>query len=282
MAEADPRILASIFALIDVRTRRRPFVLGLCGAQGSGKSTLARAIEHAAQGRGLTAASLSLDDLYQTRAERERLAREVHPLLRTRGVPGTHDLALGLEVFAALDRGEPAALPRFDKARDDRFPGDLWDHAPAGCDVLVFEGWCVGAAPQAEEALVEPINELESRDDPAGIWRRSANAALAGAYQDLFARIDALVLLAAPGFEVVADWRFQQEAELRQRSGPDAPGLMDRAGVERFIQHYERLTRHILAEMPARADLVVRLDGARRVLAISRGSAAQRSAASPT
>ena len=102
-----------------------------------------------------------------------------------------------------------------------------------------------------------------------GIWRARVNRALAGEYQRLFARIGLLVLLAAPGFEVVRGWRLEQEAHLRASSPTDAPGLMDEAAITRFIAHYERLTRHILAEMPARADITVRLDAARHPLSIT-------------
>lgn len=267
----DPSLLAAIFAAIGQGGEGQPLVLGLCGAQGSGKTTLARAVAREAERRGIATSLLSIDDLYLTRVERERLAHEVHPLLRTRGVPGTHDVALGLDILTALDRGEPAPLPRFDKAQDDRLPEAEWDSAPADTALLILEGWCVGARPEAAAALRDPVNTLEAAEDPQGLWRAYANAALAGMYQDLFARIDVLVLLAAPAFDVVFDWRLQQEAELRERAGPGAPGLMDAAGVARFIEHYERLTRHILAEMPARADLVVRLGRDRSVLAVNPG-----------
>lgn len=274
-AESDPRILSAIFDTVSSYAGTRPMVLGICGAQGSGKSTLARAVEEAASAGGIAAATLSLDDLYLTRAEREELARTVHPLLRTRGVPGTHDIGIGLAVLDALGCGEAVRLPRFDKASDDRFPPSRWPRAPEATQLLIMEGWCLGARPQAPEALREPINVLEGQDDPDGIWRQYANEALAGAYQTLFARIDVLVLLAAPGFEIVFDWRLQQEQELRERVGSDAPGLMSTAGIARFIEHYERLTRHILAEMPARADILVRLAEDRTPLEI-RASAASR------
>jgi D-glycerate 3-kinase len=279
-ARPDPRVLAAAFAAIDGGHGKggqgKPFVLGLCGAQGSGKSTLAQAIVEMATSRGMTAAVLSLDDLYLTRDERDALARDVHPLLRTRGVPGTHDVELGLDVLDALARGDPAALPRFDKAQDDRLPRSQWDCAPANCALLVFEGWCVGARPQPEEALARPINGLEAEEDADDRWRTYANTMLAGSYQRLFARIDALMLLAAPSFEIVLDWRLQQETELRKRIGRNASGVMNARQVARFIRHYERLTRHILAEMPDRADLVVRLDENRTPLAIIRNPAASR------
>jgi D-glycerate 3-kinase len=233
--------------------RARPLVVGLCGAQGSGKSTIAAALV----ARFPDAATLSLDDLYLSHAARMALARELHPLFATRGVPGTHDIALGLKTFAALDRGEPVSLPRFDKAQDDPVPSDLWPAAPAPCRLLVFEGWCVGAAPEADAALDVPVNALERDEDARRAWRRASNAALAGAYQALFARIDVQVLLAAPDIATVIDWRRQQERALR--STASGVGVMDDRAIARFVAHYERLTRHILAEMPGRADLTIPL-----------------------
>lgn len=240
------------------------FVVGLCGAQASGKSTLTAVLRRMLEERGLKVASLSLDDLYLTRAERQALAREIHPLLATRGVPGTHDVALGLAVLDGLARPGETLLPAFDKAADDRRPEAVPVTGPV--DVILFEGWCVGAVPQAEVSA--PLNALERDRDPDGRWRTFVNAALAGPYQDLFARIDLLVLLKAPSFEVVLAWRREQEAKLRARltrEGGDLKRAMTDDQVADFIAHYERLTRHILAEMPGRADVVVELDETRRL-----------------
>lgn len=259
----DPRLSDAILVRIEAALGPDLLVVGICGAQGSGKTTLVRHLAAALERQGTRTAALSLDDLYRTRAERLRLSREVHPLLATRGVPGTHDVALGLAVIAALERGEAARLPRFDKGADDRAPLGDWPLAPAEAQVLLLEGWCLGARPQHDVAT--PVNRLEAEEDPDGVWRRHVNAALAADYQRLFDRIDCLVLLAAPGWEVVADWREQQEAELRARGGP---AVMSPAEMARFIQHYERLTRWILEEMPARADLTVRLGPGREVLSL--------------
>jgi D-glycerate 3-kinase len=244
-------------------------MFGICGAQGSGKSTLAASLANLCEAEGIATAVLSIDDLYLTRVEREALARNVHPHLRTRGVPGTHDIALGLALLEDLDHGRSVLLPRFDKARDDRFAIERWDLAVAGTELLIFEGWCVGARPEPEAALAAPINALERNEDANGIWRTFANNALAGDYQRLFARIDILMLLAAPNFAVVREWRIEQERGLRDKEGPDAVGLMCDSEVTRFIQHYERLTRHILAEMPARANLVAMLSEDRSPYRIS-------------
>jgi D-glycerate 3-kinase len=246
----------------------RPLIVGLSGAQGSGKSTLARRLAQALRGRRLAVATLSLDDVYLPLAEREHLARTEHPLLVTRGVPGTHDVALALQILAALGEPGTVRLPVFDKATDDRRPYSESISVAAPVDVVLFEGWCVGAVPQPESALVEPVNALERDEDSKGVWRRYVNRALAGAYQQLFDKIDLLVFLAAPSFDVVCRWRLQQEDELRRRiaeQGGDGSRVMSERQLERFIAHYERLTRHMLNEMPARADIVVRLDPQRRM-----------------
>ena len=239
-----------------------PLVIGLCGAQGSGKSTIAaRLADHIPD-----TVVLSLDDLYLTKAERERLAEIVHPLLRTRGVPGTHDVALGEAVLADLRAGRPVRLPRFDKAIDDRAPESTWPQVE-GARLVIFEGWCVGARPQTDEALENPINALEDDEDSDEIWRRYANGALRGYYPGLFAW-DALILLMAPSFDAVYRWRLQQEHVLAAdiAAGRRPGRAMSDDGVGRFIQFYQRLTGHILREMPARADLVIRLDAERKVI----------------
>lgn len=215
-------------------------------------------------------AVLSLDDLYLRRAERERLAATVHPLLRTRGVPGTHDVNLGEQVLEGLARPGTTRLPRFDKSTDDRFPESMWDEVQGPVDLILFEGWCVGARPQNEAQLAAPINALEREEDMDGRWRRYANVALAGDYQRLFSRLDMLLLLAAPSFEVVARWRTEQENALREtlrkEGRAEGSGLMTVEQIASFVQHYERLARHILDEMPGRADLLLRLDENRRLI----------------
>ncbi|WP_336974705.1 kinase [Sphingobium aromaticiconvertens] len=245
----------------------RPLVLGLCGAQGSGKSTLAAALAERLARRGLRIAILSIDDLYLPGAKRQELADTIHPLLRTRGVPGTHDVARGCAILDAVHAGIAAPLPRFDKARDEQAPPDQWDRIDGPVDLLIFEGWCVGARAQGDAALADPCNALERDEDEAGLWRRYVNDRLSGSYTDLFARIDRLALLAAPGFAIVRCWRGEQETALRESlsvTGRDETGVMDDAALDRFVQHYERLTRHILADMPGYADLVLPLDSHRQ------------------
>ncbi len=241
-------------------------VLGIHGAQGSGKSTLA-AFYHWYLTRHcqLRVASLSLDDFYLSSAQRRGLAAQQHPLLATRGVPGSHDVALAADTLAALRAGRRCRLPRFDKARDEPRPTNEWPQVDA-VDVVIFEGWCLAVPPQTEAELQAPVNALEAAEDSDGRWRSWVNAQLAGAYQQLFADIDYLLMLQAPSFDCVAAWRGEQEQKLaRRRAGDASATFMNAEQIQRFISHYERLTRHALSVLPARADARLALDAQRRV-----------------
>ena len=252
-----------------VAGRRGPLILAIAGAQGSGKSTLARALDTRFRADGRRSAALSLDDFYLTKKERLRLAADIHPLFATRGVPGTHDISLAINVLDAVRAGRATRAPSFDKGADDRRPDSHSVVIPADLDILIFEGWCLGAEPAAAADLVAPINRLERTCDQDGTWRRAVNDALAGACQDLFSRFDFLVFLCAPDFEIVRTWRLQQEAALAAEDR-SAPALMSESEVSDFIQYFERITRAMLCSAPGRADLTIDLDRERRIAAVSR------------
>ncbi|UUL82509.1 AAA family ATPase [Sphingomonas qomolangmaensis] len=240
----------------------RPVLVGLCGPQGSGKSTTARRLEERLDGAGLRTVVLALDDFYLTRAERSRLAEEVHPLFAVRGVPGTHDIALLEQTLAALREARPGSvtrLPVFDKLADDRCTADQMRAFRGAPDVVLLEGWCIGATPQDPPALVGPVNWLEAEEDPDARWRIHANERLGADYAALFARLDLRLMLRAPGFDCVHAWRAEQEAGLSARAG-GGPAMND-AALARFIAHYERLTRWLMIDEPA--DLIADLDNAR-------------------
>jgi len=229
-----------------------PMLLGINGAQGSGKSTLSYILCMLLESQfGLRSATLSIDDLYLTKAERKALADEVHPLFITRGVPGTHDIALGNRILDQVVAGQPVVLPRFDKQSDDRVPQEQWsEHEPL--DLLILEGWCVGCLPQG--GTVEPINRLEQEEDQDGYWRSYVNECLHGEYSSFYSRLHTLLMLVVPSMEKVFEWRELQEQKLEQRQGCRG---MTPAELQRFIMYYERLTKWMLQEMPPRADILV-------------------------
>ena len=241
---------------------RRQLLVGICGAQGTGKSTLAAFLEGALAMTGRRVAALSLDDFYLTRAERAKLAATVHPLLATRGVPGTHDVALLMSVLDALHglgEEDTIRLPRFDKATDDRASPDAWRAQGGPVDIVLLEGWCVGSVAEDEAALAKPVNALEADEDPDGRWRRWVNERLTKEYAGLRGRLDRLVYLAAPDLDAVYRWRRKQEEKLRSATSRGTR-LLGPVQLRRFVMHYERLTRANAKTLPGLADAVLELD----------------------
>ena len=252
-APDDYRQLAAL--LVDDWCRREVATVGVGGGQGAGKSTLGRLIGAAGSVYGVRIEVLSIDDFYLTKEERRQLAENVHPLLATRGPPGTHDVARLRDVVAALRRPGDVDVPRFDKGSDTR---SGYATLAGGADIVVLEGWCVGAPP-ATSAIGEPINSLEREHDADGRWRSYIEAALRGPYARLNDEFETLVFLKVPGLDAVRRWRAQQEAERRPEQ------RLSVAEVNRFIEHYERITRRMLGSLPLTADVVVDLDADHRV-----------------
>ena len=247
---------------------QRPYILGLSGLQGSGKSTLAREMKAQAEAQGWATEVLSLDDFYYSRSERELMASEIHPLLRTRGVPGTHEIELLLSVLAALPQASerlPVSWPRFDKGRDTRLPPSRWPRAIRPPKLVIVEGWALGVRPQLQSALEAPVNRLEREEDADGSWRHWVNKQLRG-YQPLWRKFDALIVLQAPNWNVVRRWRGETEEELLSRHAPLA---MDATSMARFLEHFERLSRHALATLPSLADSIVEYDDERHMTGLT-------------
>ena len=241
-------------------------LVGVSGCQGSGKTTLASLLVLLLDKLlGLRGVNLSIDDFYLTHAQRQNLARTVHPLLATRGVPGTHDVQLALDTIAALRKPGIVPIPRFNKAIDDRAPQAEWPRMQAPVDVIVLEGWCLSIGPQTHAQLEQAINSLEEQEDSEGAWRRYVNERIATEYAQLYDMVDFLIMLKAPDFAKVFEWRQNQEDKLAAKSAGQSPEqrtrIMNRDQLRRFIQHYERITRHGLDTLPRKADVVFQLTG---------------------
>ncbi|MEX2365946.1 MAG: hypothetical protein WD601_05035 [Pseudohongiellaceae bacterium] len=244
-----------------VAVNKGTFVVGISGCQGSGKSTLASLLVILLrETMGLNSINLSLDDFYLTHSERAQLAAKTHPLLATRGVPGTHDVALAIRTIQALKQPGQVPIVRFNKALDDRAPEHAWPVVQAPVDVIILEGWCLNIPEQNELELQDPINELEQQHDRSGIWRQYVNDRIRADYRQLYDLVDYLIMLKAPSFEKVFQWRQTQEDKLAEsQQDLSHSKIMSPKELKRFIQHYERITRHGLATLPARADVVFQL-----------------------
>ena len=261
----------------DIAARKQlhgAFIIGIHGGQGSGKSTLSKALaavfRHAF---GWNVVVVSIDDLYLPHASRQQLAATQHRLFATRGVPGTHDAALGEQLFRqlkTLPAGSQLSFPAFDKASDDRLSGEHWHQVQGPVDLVLFEGWCVGCKAVPPEQLSTPVNELEKTEDPDGRWRHEVNRQLADDYARWFAAIDYLLMLRVPDMQAVLNWRSEQELGNQKNAVANSPDRsMDNAALQRFIQHYQRLTEQALRDMPQWADVILTLNHQHQVDAIA-------------
>lgn len=257
--------------------KKATLLVAVNGAQGTGKSTLALFLQAYLKTKGKRAAVLSIDDLYYPYAKRQQLAKDTHPLLQTRGVPGTHELVLGQSVInqlLAAKKGGSVLLPAFDKAQDDRKPEGQWPSVEGAIDVILLEGWCVGATAMPSADLVLPVNQLEADEDAEQVWRSYMNDQLSNHYEQFFNQFDLLVMLKAPSFDCVRKWRALQEEKLARKmqgikeqaekannGASIAPmkGLMNSNALNRFMMHYERLTTHMLSAMPTHANVLIAL-----------------------
>ena len=249
---------AALQAIIEAPQAVR--VIGVSGAQGSGKSTLSSLLADALTAHDISTAVVSLDDFYLTKQAREQLAAQVHPLCRTRGVPGTHDVGLLKQALQDAHNGaDQFELPEFDKGLDDR---RQIHQVQARC--LLLEGWCVGVRHQPETQLSRPVNQLEQEEDPQMVWRRWVNQHIQQFYEPLWSAIDYWAFLKVPSFAQVYSWRAQQEQAI------PAQLRMNEVQLNRFIEHYQRLTQWQL-EQPFRhrPGLQVQLNEAHEVTAIT-------------
>lgn len=250
----------------------RPVIIGLHGCQGSGKTTLADYLRTSLTKRGIPACSISLDDFYLTKQQRIQLAEDVHPMFRTRGVPGTHDIELALatldHLITPISAGD-LLIPRFDKASDDRAPQSDWLLLDTPPKIIILEGWCLATPPEETQAVGYSLNELEKTRDPDGVWRRYVNRQLSNEYAQLWQRLDQLVMLQAPSFSCVYQWRLEQEHKLRiarDSTHQNSSDIMTDEQVFQFIQHYERLTRHALKVLPSQCQHLFQLNSKRMVV----------------
>lgn len=248
---------------------KKPFYVGINGSQGSGKSTLAEFLKDYLRDKyPLNVVVLSLDDFYLSQSQRLAMSVKIHPLFKTRGVPGTHNIQGVEQVLKDLAKPDKfIALPRFDKSTDNPFPKHEWPIVKTPADIIIFEGWCWGITAQAENKLSSPVNALEKEQDELAVWRSFVNRQLKQHYQPLYQIMDYWIMLKAPSFEHVYGWRLEQEHKLiASNRGKHADGLMNAEQIRSFIQYYQRLTEHSLISLPAQYDQVFVLDPGREIV----------------
>jgi D-glycerate 3-kinase len=245
-----------------------PYFVGINGCQGSGKSTLTDYIgEYLTKTHKLNIVVMSLDDFYFTGEKRQELSRDIHPLLATRGVPGTHDMAMLENALVKLKAKETGfTIPRFNKATDEPYPQKQWQTIEKPIDIILLEGWCWGVKPQTAEQLISPVNELELKHDKNGDWRNYVNQQLQQRYQPLYEKMDFWLALQAPSFDCVYKWRLEQEEKLKANNqGLQNSKIMQSDGILNFTQYFQRLSVQACNTISQSADAIFYLDYTRNI-----------------
>ena len=245
----------------------KQLLIGLSGGQGSGKSTLAQIFKLIFTTKyKLKVICFSIDDFYKTAREREKMSKLIHPLFLTRGVPGTHDIKMLYNVIKKLKKKKfyKMKIPKFDKSKDDRIKKNYWQKIKSKPDLIIFEGWCVGAKSQQKKNLIKPINRLEKQEDKNLTWRKMVNNELKLNYKKIFKFLDCKIFLKVPSFKYVLKWRMLQEKKLSLKLKKK---LMDKKQIRKFIMLYERITKQMIADCKSN-DIILNINKQHKIKSI--------------
>ncbi len=251
------------------KNKKRTIIVGLTGGQGSGKSTISSILKIILkEGFNLNTVIFSIDDFYKTSKQRKKMSIRISPLFLTRGVPGTHDTKMLYNCLKNLKKikFKNFLIPKFDKSNDDRRPKKHWQKVKKKADIVIFEGWCVGATPQKNKDLIVPINILEKEKDKKRIWRNYVNKELKTNYKKIFKLIDTTIFLKVPSFEHVYKWRLLQEKKLNIIS--KGKKIMTKKEIKNFIMFYERLTKYMLKHLSNKVKFLINIDTKHRLKSI--------------
>jgi len=235
--------------------------LGLCGGQGSGKTTIARILKIILKKffkREIYVSSI--DDFYKTLKDRDKISSSIHPLFKTRGVPGTHDTNLIKKFFIYIRKKNfrKFKIPKFDKSTNERFKKKYWHIINKRPEIVILEGWCVGAKPQSNSIIKKPVNILEKYEDKNLVWRKHVNKKLKNEYKKIFSIIDHFIFMKIPNFDLVFKWRLLQENKLKKKS-QFKKNIMSYNEIRRFIMFYQRITLQMIKDLSKSASIIMLL-----------------------
>ena len=244
--------------------KQKPYFIGLAGGQGTGKTTISSIIKIILEKYfKLKVFKISIDDFYKTRKERINLSKKIHPMLMTRGVPGTHDIKMMLDFFkkTKVKSFKKMKLPNFNKAIDDRSPKKNWYNINQQPDIIIFEGWCVGARAEINKTLKKPVNSIEKTNDKNLVWRKYVNHQLKTKYKKLYSQLNCMIYLKAKNFSLLQKWRLKQEKKLwLKNKNKSSNKIMNKGDVINFMQTYQRITQNMFKNMPKYASIILNLN----------------------
>ena len=257
-------LIPMCFWITKKANNKKPYFVGLAGGQGTGKTTISSIIKIILEKYfKFKVFKISIDDFYKTRKERLNLSKKVHPMFAIRGVPGTHDIQMMLNFFKKVKskKFKKIDLPNFNKAVDDRFPKKNWYNINEKPDVIIFEGWCVGAKAELNKTIKKSINSLEKSNDQKLIWRKYVNHQLRNNYKKLYSQLNCMIYLKAKNFILLQKWRLKQENKLWLMTKKSSKHkIMNKGDVINFMQTYQRVTENMFKKMPKYASIILKLN----------------------
>ena len=261
------------FWIANKASKKKPYILGLSGGQGTGKTTISSIISIILKKYfKLNVFTISIDDFYKTRKERFLLSQKIHSSLITRGAPGTHDINIMLDFFKKVKskKFRKLKLPKFNKAIDDRYNKKLWYSISKRPDIIIFEGWCVGARAEKNNTLKKAINSLEKNEDKKLIWRKFVNYQLKSKYKKLYSQLNCLLFLKANNFSLLQQWRLNQEKKLWLKTKKSSNNkIMNKIDVFKFMQTYQRVTQNMFKYAPNYSSIIFNLNSNHQIKSIN-------------
>ena len=157
-------------------------------------------------------------------------------------------------------------MPTFNKAIDDLFKNKNCYDLKVRPDVIIFEGWCVGAKSEKNDTLKKNINSLEKAKDQTQIWRKYVNQQLKSKYKNLYSQLNCLIYLRAKNFSLLQKWRLKQERKLWVKSKVKSNlKIMSRGDVINFMQTYQRITQNMFRSMPKYSSIIFNLNSKHQI-----------------
>ena len=243
------------------KEKGKTLFLGISGGQGSGKTTVAAILKIILKKFFKRKVhTTSIDDFYKTSNDRNKMSYKIHHLFKTRGVPGTHDTNLIRKFFSFIKKKnfKSFKIPKFDKSIDDRLKNKYWSHINKRPEIVILEGWCIGAKHQSTSLLKKSVNMLEKQEDKNLIWRSYVNKKLKKEYKKIFDMLDHLIFIRVPNFKMVLKWRLLQEKKLKKKYFWNKK-IMSYYQIKRFVMFYERITLQMIKDLSKSAKVVMHL-----------------------
>tara|TARA_Y100001970_G_C14193769_1_gene836910 strand:- start:1108 stop:2031 length:924 start_codon:yes stop_codon:yes gene_type:complete len=261
------------FWIVNKANKSNPYFVGLAGGQGTGKTTISSIITIILRKYfKKNVFKISIDDFYKTRKERLFLSKKIHPFLMTRGVPGTHDINILLYFFKQLKKNKfkSIKLPKFNKAIDDRYNKKFWYLIKKRPDIIILEGWCVGARAEKINTLKKPINYSEKMNDIKLDWRRFVNQQLQSKYKKLYNQLNCLLYLKVKKFNLLIKWRVKQEKKLWLKNQKLSNNkIMNEKQVIKFMQTYQRVTQNMIKSTHRYASIIFNLNNDQEIKSVN-------------